>query len=241
MPDPCQPFAQSRYAQKQVFEIDVDGGGSLCLLDWVCEGRGARGEKWAFEGWRGRNEVWDVSARANAEDVADEGGGELHKAQGGRKRLLLRDNLILSNPNLHARVDTHAIFGTLILVGPLLSSLSNFFIDEFNQMPRLGARDFPTHPTTPLNPTTSSPNPNNTTNANPTTEQKKAQCRKSRHQREQTDEILWTATTIKQNKITIVKFAAKSVEAGRMWIGGMVREEGSVGREFGEGGLIALK
>ncbi|KAI4099561.1 MAG: hypothetical protein L6R37_005914 [Teloschistes peruensis] len=259
MPDPCQPFARSRYAQKQVFEMDAEGGGaSLCLLDWVCEGRGARGEKWAFEGWRGRNEVWDVPAACCAEDapsssseVAGEGGEEQQQQQQQhqskrttrKKKLLLRDNLILSHPNLHTRVDTHAIFGTLILVGPLLSPLSNFFIDEFSQMPRLGARDFtsplhnPKANTTSLNPNT---NPTTTTAPPPTPSQKRDQWRATRHLHEQNDGILWTATTTSQN-LTIIKFAAPSVEAAKTWLRSIIKEEGSISHSFGAGALIPLK
>ncbi|KAI4231916.1 MAG: hypothetical protein LQ352_008376 [Teloschistes flavicans] len=263
MPDPCQPFAESRYAQKQIFEIDMSG--SLCMLDWVSEGRGARGEKWAFESWRGRNEIWDVPScdgvlppdeeDVTASDGADEGGAQLAQQQQQqqqqpkrRKRLLLRDNLILSNPTLHTRVDGHAIFGTLILTGPLLSPLARFFIDEFNTMPRLGARDF-THPT-PTIPQSTLNNPKSTTTTESAStnneseeasaEQRREQWRTKRHAREKEEGILWTATRVKGG-IVVVKFAARSVEAGRLWVRGMVREEGSLERAFGPGALIALK
>lgn len=56
--DPVQPFAGSRYAQTQIFEVEP--GGSVGLVDWVTEGRSARGERWAMDGWRGKNEIWEV-------------------------------------------------------------------------------------------------------------------------------------------------------------------------------------
>jgi len=59
LPDPTQPFAESVYDQKQSFRIS--SGSSLCVLDWVSEGRRARGERWSFWGWRGRNEVREAT------------------------------------------------------------------------------------------------------------------------------------------------------------------------------------
>lgn len=68
-PDPTQPFRGSRYRQKQVFHLDE--GASLGVLDWVSEGRRARGESWAAAEWRGGNEVWRVMQR---EGGAETGG-----------------------------------------------------------------------------------------------------------------------------------------------------------------------
>lgn len=43
-PHPTQPFAQSHYAQTQIFSLHINA--SLGLLDWVSEGRRARNESW---------------------------------------------------------------------------------------------------------------------------------------------------------------------------------------------------
>jgi urease accessory protein len=55
LPDPVSPFGGSRYQQLQRFELAA--GASLVVLDAVTAGRAARGERWAFAGWRSRNEV----------------------------------------------------------------------------------------------------------------------------------------------------------------------------------------
>ena len=44
LPDPTQPFAESVYEQRQTFYVDRFGASSLRVLDWVSEGRRARGE-----------------------------------------------------------------------------------------------------------------------------------------------------------------------------------------------------
>ena len=47
LPDPIQPFSQSRYRQEQQFHIDPSSS-SLLILDWISEGRSARGEMGAY-------------------------------------------------------------------------------------------------------------------------------------------------------------------------------------------------
>ena len=222
MPDPCQPYARSRYAQKQVFEVDVLGGGSLCVLDWVCEGRSARGEIWECEEWRGRNELWDVGNISSSKDT-----GSVDK-QEKERRLLLRDNLILSNPSLRDRVDNMALFGTMILLGPLVAALADFFVEEFGRLPRIGGRDWGDHTTSAVSST-----------APATEEERKYQWRKKRQSQEKEDGVLWTAARVRG--AVVVKFGARDVEAGRRWLGATLREEGTIGREFGEGGLMCLR
>lgn len=55
-PDPVQPFAGSRFRQRQEFHL-ADGAG-LVLLDSVTAGRSERGEHWAFSEYASRSEVW---------------------------------------------------------------------------------------------------------------------------------------------------------------------------------------
>ncbi len=217
-PDACCPFKGSRYKQKQVFEVDVAGGGSVGLVDWVGEGRGARGEKWLCEEWRGGNEVWDV-------------GGEEEK-RGRRKRLVLRDNIILEGEDIKARVDGLGLFGTVILVGPLLDGLKGFFVEEFKALPRIGAKDWGdgegkvetgiSH-----------------ADAAVTEKERREKWRKQRQVREKNDGLLWTAASIRG--AVVVKFGAREAEGARKWLGAMLREEGTVEREFGPGGLICVK
>jgi urease accessory protein len=128
LPDPTQPFAESVYEQKQTFYVDQSGSSSLLMLDWVTEGRKARGESWTLWGWKGRNEV-------RAFD------------QSGKGRLLLRDavtltDLAVSGTGLAEKTDKLGIFGTLIVYGPVFQHLGQYIMDHFKSQPRLGAKDF---------------------------------------------------------------------------------------------------
>ncbi|KAK4694933.1 urease accessory protein, partial [Lecanoromycetidae sp. Uapishka_2] len=201
-PDPVQPFASSLYAQKQIFH--VERGGSLGFVDWVNEGRKARGEQWAFEAWRGRNEIWDIY------------GEDLEK-----KRMLVRDAVILDGKDIAGRMDGMGVFGTVILRGPLFTSLADFFVNEFEALPRIGGRDWASA-TEPVKELTA-----------------KEEWRKRRLQREKVDGVVWTACHVRG--CMVAKFSARELEGARWWLGSMFREEGSIGRECGEGGLMFVR
>ncbi|KAI9785352.1 MAG: hypothetical protein M1839_000370 [Geoglossum umbratile] len=205
LPDPVQPFAGSVYEQRQVFRVNA-ATASLLVLDWVSEGRTARGERWDFRSWRGKNEVWTLEEPA---------------------RLLLRDNVILDGDEqsplhqitgepLKSRMDKLSIFGTLIVRGPLFTTLASFLLEEFLALPRVGSGSRNWHSET-----------------SPTADEKRA----SRHKREQADGILWTAAAVRG--FVIVKIGARSVEGARNWMREMVGEV--VEREFGEGSLLCLR
>jgi urease accessory protein len=132
LPDPTQPFGESVYEQCQTFEVDTKGSSSLCVLDWVNEGRKARGESWALHSWKGRNEVRELEP----EDKA-------------RGRLLLRDVVILSDNQqaqqgngLLDKTSGMGVFGTLIMYGPIFKNLGDYFMDEFSSQPRIGAKNW---------------------------------------------------------------------------------------------------
>ncbi|HUD82839.1 MAG TPA: urease accessory protein UreD [Candidatus Saccharimonadales bacterium] len=55
-PDPIQAFAGSTYVQRQDFHLH--SGAGLVMLDWLCSGRTARGERWAFTRLQGSNELF---------------------------------------------------------------------------------------------------------------------------------------------------------------------------------------
>src|SRR6266536_3522138 len=130
LPDPTQPFDGSSYEQKQAFK--VSNGSSLAVLDWVSEGRRARGERWGLRLWKGRNEVRN----------ADSG------------RLLLRDSVILEDGEgrdgkvgsevLEMKMDGMGITGTLILYGPLFQNLGEYVMNEFEKLPRIGGKNWGT-------------------------------------------------------------------------------------------------
>ncbi|KAJ5874024.1 Urease accessory protein UreD [Penicillium soppii] len=243
LPDPSVPFKNSRYAQIQTFTVDAAAKGdqrsSLCVLDWVTQGRTSRGENWNFRFWRGRNEVWAQDEKT------------------GKSRLLLRDSVILddeaevlddsdaseseedevtnTNRNIHNglenRVDMppqapagltplniiaertrpHGVVGTLILSGPVFEDLGAHFIHQFQSQPRIGSRNWSDHaPASVPEPSLS-------------------------HK----GDVTWTAARVRAGFV-LVKFGAKDFETAKHWLGGIIREEGSVVREFGEEALFCL-
>ncbi|KAI9827339.1 MAG: hypothetical protein M1819_006981 [Sarea resinae] len=224
LPDPTQPFAQSCYEQRQIFGVAHDA--SLCALDWVSEGRRARGEKWDFWSWAGKNEVWTLAGDDNGGDGDGDGLGY------SRKRLLLRDNIVLDSQaegfseTLSARMDGLGIFGTLILRGPIFERLGRYFLDEFSQMPRIGGRNWSSDAEQQRQQQQQKSSPAETKRA-------------ARLRREKEDRVLWTAAAVRG--VTLVKFGASEVEGARSWLGGMLREEGTVLEEFGEGALLCLR
>jgi urease accessory protein len=55
-PEPIQAFADSTYSQRQEFHLHPTAG--LVLVDWLCSGRAARGERWTFKCLQSRNEIF---------------------------------------------------------------------------------------------------------------------------------------------------------------------------------------
>ncbi|KAK6581589.1 hypothetical protein PZA11_006280 [Diplocarpon coronariae] len=212
LPDPVQPFEGSVYEQSQKFSIVQ--GGNLYLLDWVSEGRTARGEDWDLRAWRGRNEIWLAADTRK------------------RTRLLLRDNVILegdvpgaAGKHLRNKMKELGIFGTLVLHGPLTEPLSSFFLAEFSSLPQIGAQDF------------RSPERMDRDSGN--IQSKQESWRASRLKQEKIDGVLWSAARIRG--CTVIKFGARTVEGGRKWIGGMIKEEGSVAAEFGDDSTMCVR
>ncbi|KAK3994681.1 putative urease accessory protein [Cladorrhinum sp. PSN332] len=213
LPDPVQPFAGSVYEQTQIFKLHKDA--SICLLDWVTQGRTARGEDWSFVRWIGRNEIWSI------------GGGE----QAARDRLLVRDAVILDSnkshpqlPMLRDSMHGMGVMGTLLLRGPLMKTLGEFFLAEFAALPRLGERDFRSDAAK---------------RAVPVEMSCREKWRAGRLQMERDKTILWSAANVRG--CVVVKFGSPSVEAGRLWIGSMLEEEGSIAEVFGDHALMCVR
>jgi urease accessory protein len=129
LPDPIQPFANSLYEQHQKFVLR-DATSSLVVLDWISEGRSARGESWDFTLWTGRNEVWKSSIQEGAPD-----------------RLILRDNIVLDQRpansgenSIKTKMQKTGVLGTLIIVGPKTEPIGKFFIKEFSLTQRIGGK-----------------------------------------------------------------------------------------------------
>ncbi|KAI1761441.1 UreD-domain-containing protein [Hypoxylon sp. FL1150] len=215
LPDPVQPFESSIYEQVQIFNLTA--GASLCLLDWVTQGRTARGENWSLGRWIGRNEVWTAPTC---------------EAPSSKKRLLLRDSVILDgttrptgSPSLRESMHGNAVVGTLILRGPMTKSIGDFFLAEFAALPRLGARDF------------RSAELREKEEALPQSPLERWRTRRFKEERDK--EVLWSAANVRG--CIVVKFGATTVEAARNWIGTMLVQEGSIERDFGEQALMCVR
>ncbi|KAI1352524.1 UreD urease accessory protein-domain-containing protein [Xylaria sp. FL0043] len=213
LPDPVQPFESSVYEQIQVFNVAF--GASLCVLDWVTHGRSARGENWSLTRWAGRNEIWACDA-----------------PKPSKPRLLVRDAIILEgnarsahSQSLQESMYRHAVVGTLVLRGPMMRKVGDFFVSEFAALPRLGARDFRSMETrekeaaTPQLPIET--------------------WRATRLAQERESNLLWSAASVRG--CVIVKFGAATVEAGRNWVGSMLLREGSIEQVFGEEALMCIR
>lgn len=221
-PDPVQPFAGSRYAQTQIFEVEP--GGSVGLVDWFTEGRSARGERWAMDGWRGKNEIWEVRRLARKTPAPEIETGKAESDEHEHKILKIRDSLILQRDTITGLIPSPSpspsssspigVLGTLLLHGPLFTPLSTFLLSEFSLLPRIGARNWDD----------AAPRPRVTA---------QQQWRAQRQQQEKQDGVLWTAARVRGGT-TVVKFSAREVEGARMWLRGMLRAEG--GGEVRDGG-----
>ncbi|PMD12369.1 urease accessory protein-like protein UreD [Hyaloscypha hepaticicola] len=212
LPDPVQPFEGSVYQQSQTFTLVNTA--SLCLLDWVSAGRTARGEDWDLSTWSGRNEVWALAE------------------PGGKPRLLLRDNVILAgdledskDKGLRKKMQQMGIFGTLVLRGPLVEGLAAFILNEFATLPRIGARDF-----------RSQDKMNEDSGITLSLDEK---WRQTRLAQEKADTVLWSAARVRG--CTVVKFGARTVEGGRVFIGSLIKQEGSISQIFGEDSILCIR
>jgi urease accessory protein len=67
-PEPVQAFADSCYAQQQEFHLAPGAG--LVLLDWFTSGRAARGERWAFQSFQSRSDVFVAGERVFLDSLA---------------------------------------------------------------------------------------------------------------------------------------------------------------------------
>ncbi|KAL2797657.1 UreD urease accessory protein-domain-containing protein [Aspergillus keveii] len=228
LPDPSAPFKNSRYEQIQTFTVDSTAKdstrSSLCVLDWVTQGRVSRGENWDFHVWKGKNEIWMADEPTASSTTPNE-----DSTQKPKRKLLLRDALILndevaiktnepepqdpahpSKSLIRERTSPHGVIGTLILYGPVFESLSSFFVDRFTSLPRIGARNW----------SSSAPAASEST---PHYDSK----------------VTFTAARVRAGCV-LVKFGAEDFETAKDWLGAVLREEGSIAREFGEEALLCL-
>jgi urease accessory protein len=114
------------------------------------------------------------------------------------------------------RMDQIGVFGTLILHGPMFESIGKFFMQEFEAMPRIGARNWDGQK-----------------------EEEHMSDRKRREEQEKKDGLLWTVAQMRG--FVLVKFGSREVEGIKRWLYAMLRAEGSVEKHFGERALLCLR
>ena len=122
-PDPVSPFTNSSYTQRQEFHLAVGAG--LVLVDWFSSGRAARGERWAFNHFQSRNDVFISGERIFVDsvslDAADGSPGSQHVT--GRFNcfallLLAGEPLQTAGTNLLAEISTRPVErGTNLICG----------------------------------------------------------------------------------------------------------------------------
>lgn len=212
LPDPVQPFENSCFEQEQTYNIAIPDTldskhGSLCVLDWVSNGRPANGENWSFHRYGSRNEIY------------------LRQSNGAR-RLLLRDNMLLDeqSPEGHVarKMNGIAVYGTLVLFGPLFTNTGHFFMDEFKRLPRIGGRKWD----------------NGSESGDEAVDPATAR-RAGRQRVETANGLLWSAASVRD--CVVVKFGAPTLEAARNWLNNMLSEEETVVTHFGERALLCLR
>ena len=214
LPDPTQPFADSVYDQRQTFYLNPRSrSSSLCMLDWVSQGREARGEKWDLHSWKGKIEVREPVPK-----------GENHPG-----RLLLRDAVMLSGKGAQRRqhgtlsaTDNLGVFGTLIVHGPLFEQIGSFIMDEFSHQPRIGGKSWPRQE-----------------HEKEAEEDAATASRNQRHRQEEADGLLWTVANIRG--FVVVKFGAHDVTGAKRWLRTLLRHDGIIEKAFGHQAFFCLR
>ncbi|RPH59110.1 MAG: urease accessory protein UreD, partial [Acidobacteria bacterium] len=116
-PDPTVCFAGSTFRQVHCYKVTM--GGSLVLLDWMTCGRLAMGERWAFDGYASRLELWRAQRR------------------------VLYDATVLRPDDgpIAERMGRFNIWGTLVMVGPLVREMAAEIVVRTGELPVEPSRD----------------------------------------------------------------------------------------------------
>jgi urease accessory protein len=110
-PDPTICFAGSTLQQTQYY--DVSPSGNLVVLDWLMCGRHARGERWAFDGYSSCLELWR-----------------------GTRRVLYDATILRSDEGpLADRMGRFNVWGTLVMVGPLVREAAATIVSNVQRLP----------------------------------------------------------------------------------------------------------
>jgi urease accessory protein len=112
-PDAVQAFAGSSYRQRQEFHLA--NGASLVLADWFTSGRAARGERWAFDNFQSRNDVFIDGERVFVDSI-----------------LLDAEDGALKSPHRAGRFNC---FAMLLLLGQSLREAAASLMKEISSRP----------------------------------------------------------------------------------------------------------
>ena len=98
LPDPLVCFASATY--RQVQRVHMHPGASLVFIDWLSSGRRASGERWLFDSYASRLEIFEDG------------------------RLVILDALTLdaASGNIGDRMGRFNVLCTIVLIGPLLAA-----------------------------------------------------------------------------------------------------------------------
>ena len=138
------------------------------------------------------------------------------------------------------RMDGMGVVGTLILLGPVFESLAGFFVGEFEGLERIGGRDWGGGGGGGVS-DDGGVEGGGDDEKKQREERRRERWRAGRQRMESEQGVVWTACHVRGRKCCVVKFMAREMQGARDWLGGMLREEGTVGREFGEGGLMFVR
>ena len=111
--DPVQAFAGSTYSQRQEFHLA--SGASLVLLDWFTSGRAARGERWEFNRFQSRNDVFVDGRRIFLDSL-----------------LLSPGDGALTAPHRAGRFNCLA---TLFFIGPAVRDFARQLVEQIGKEP----------------------------------------------------------------------------------------------------------
>lgn len=134
-PDPVQAFENSSFRQRQ--EVFLHPTAGLVLLDWCCSGRVARGERWAFNHYSSRIEVFESSDKnTNIEEATST---QNPKPETRNSPRLFLDSLLLDPADgplaAPMRLGRFNCLALLLLLGPPLQSAAQQLLATLAERP----------------------------------------------------------------------------------------------------------
>ncbi|HVV72426.1 MAG TPA: urease accessory protein UreD [Verrucomicrobiae bacterium] len=150
-PAPVQPFTDSSYQQSQQFHLAPGAG--LVLVDWFTSGRTACGERWAFQRFATRNQVWQQQQEPGAAP-GKAGSPKTSPVSSSTERCVFLDALVLDSTEGPLRAEFRTgrfnCFATLLVTGALVQRTAVGILSEVGSCPvmRRGSLLLSASPTT---------------------------------------------------------------------------------------------